>query len=380
MFLFNTLTRTKEEFIPIKPKKVLMYVCGITPNNAAHLGHAFTYTSFDVLVRYLQYKNISVNYLQNATDLNDSDDVIMQARKEGRTWEEEASYWISNFHIQMDKLNVLRPTSYVLATSAIDEIIKLNKKLHEKGFAYESGGNLYFEVSKFKQYGKLSQFTREQMMYLSVERGNNLKDKNKKDPLDFVLWFGDVKSPSWDSPWGKGRPGWHIECTSMIFEFLGKNIDIHGGGRDLIYPHHESEIAQSTAITSKKFVNTWMHTGMVLYEGEKMSKSLGNLVLISDLLKKYSPNAIRWLLLSHHYRSPWEYEEMEIMEIEEKVEKILGQLLHSNPSQSIDLQNFESFMDCDLNTPKVLELVEELIKDKKKSEAFKILEILGFKI
>lgn len=377
LLLFNSLSRQKEEFKTIKPQQASMYVCGITPNNAAHLGHAFTYVSFDVLVRYLRFKAYEVNYLQNATDINDSDDVIIQAKKAGRTWEQEASYWISYFHKQMDALHVLRPTKYVLATSVIDKIIAINLELFQKGFAYQSGGNLYFEINKFKEYGALSKFTREQMIILARERGNNLEDKNKKNPLDFVLWYGDEREPYWSSPWGNGRPGWHIECSSMIFDYLGPRIDIHGGGRDLIYPHHESEIAQSESYTSEKFVNTWMHTGMVLYEGEKMSKSLNNLVLVSELLEKYSPAAIRWLLLSHHYRSPWEFEEYDLQQIEKKVEQISHAVSGARKADTI-ISEFEIFMDDDMNTPKVLELVERLVFEEKKEQAFAILEILGF--
>lgn len=382
--LFNSLTRSKEEFNPQTPNKVSMYVCGITPNNATHLGHAFTYISFDALVRYLKYKKFEVNYLQNATDINDSDDVIKQAKQEGRTWQEEAEHWVNHFHMQMDRLNVLRPTNYVLASSAIDKIIDINSSLLRDGFAYEKLGNVYFDISKFPKYGELSRFTQEQMLYISGERGNNPDDPCKKTPLDFVLWFNAPANPAWDSPWGKGRPGWHIECTSMILKYLGLQIDIHGGGRDLIYPHHESEIAQSEALTHGKVVNTWMHTAMVLYEGEKMSKTLGNLVLVEDLLKKYSPDAIRWLILSHHYRSPWEYEEYELEEFESKMKNIRPLMLDiQESSKQLDnetMRKFESIMDQDINTPRVLEFVEQLVQKNKKPEAKHILEILGFKL
>lgn len=378
MILFNTLTRNKEEFLPLSSSEILMYVCGITPNNAAHLGHAFTYVSFDVLVRYLRYKGMKVNYLQNATDLNDSDDVIKQAEIAGRTWKQEAKFWIDRFHEQMDDLNILRPTSYVLATSVMQRIVEITKKLVDDDFAYEKNGNVYFRISKFKTYGELSKFNSDQMLYISRDRGNNEDDPNKENPLDFVLWYSDPSEPSWESPWGKGRPGWHIECSTMIYEYLGTTIDIHGGGRDLMYPHHENEIAQSESFTGEKFVNTWMHTGMVLYEGEKMSKSLGNLVLMSDVLKKYSSFAIRWLLLSHHYRAPWEYEEMEMREVEEKVTKILRKLSSVDIAKKPVGVEFESIMEDDLNTPKVLELVERLIEENKKSQAKNILEILGF--
>lgn len=381
MFLFNSLTRNKEKFNPSISGEVFLYVCGITPNNASHLGHAFTYVSFDVLVRYFTHLGIKVNYLQNATDLNDSDDVIKQAAAAGRTWEEEAQYWINDFHTQMDVLSVLRPTKYVLATSVVEKIIEITKKLIEKGYAYEKNGNVYFKISKYKNYGQLSKFNFDQMLIISRERGNNPEDTNKENPLDFVLWFADSATPFWESPWGKGRPGWHIECSTMIYKFLGETIDIHGGGRDLIYPHHENEIAQSESFTGKKFVKTWMHTGMVLYEGEKMSKSLGNLILVSDLLKKYSPDSVRWLLLSHHYRAPWEYEEMEMIEVEKKVHKIFKKLAEGNSSEKVENGKlFRKLMEDDLNTPKVLEYVEQLVANKKNHEAVIILQVLGFNI
>lgn len=381
--LFNSLTRTKQEFSSIENKKVKLYVCGITPNNATHLGHAFTYISFDVLVRYLNYKKYDVMYLQNATDINDSDDVIKQAKADGRTWKQEAEYWIKHFHKQMDALNVLRPTHYVLATSVMDKIIEINSRLVEKKYAYTSGGNLYFDTGKFPEYGKLSHLTKDEMLMTPEDRGTNIHDKNKHNPLDFVLWFGDSAKPNWNSPWGKGRPGWHIECSTMINSVLGPKIDIHGGGEDLIYPHHESEIAQSESYTGKKpFVKTWMHTAYVLYEDKKMSKSLGNLILVSDLLKKYSPETIRWAILSHHYREPWEFNESELEKFEKKIstyEKSLKNI-PVNPELKTEnfLKEFERLMDDDLNTPEVLKLVEKLIKEDKKEEATKILQILGF--
>lgn len=378
--LFNSLTLNKETFVSKNSKEVLLYVCGITPNNATHLGHAFTYVSFDILVRYLAHKGYKVNYLQNATDINDSDDVIKQAALAKRTWEQEANYWITHFHLQMDSLNVLRPTKYVLATSVIDKIILVISELLKNEFAYESSGNIYFSVDKFKKYGELSHLSKEQMLEVPSDRGTNISDPLKRYPLDFVLWFHDEKKPNWKSPWGNGRPGWHIECSTMIDTLLGSQIDIHGGGEDLIFPHHESEIAQSESYTGKSpFVKVWMHTAYVLYEGEKMSKSLGNLVLISDLLKKYSPNTIRWLMLSHHYRSPWEFDKHEIDEVSKKV--LEYEELLKNESKGNDLSipvEFDEYMSDDMNSPKVLEHVESLIKKDKKEEALKILDILGF--
>ncbi len=380
--LFNSLTRQKEEFKTLVPQAVAMYVCGITPNNATHLGHAFTYVSFDVLVRFLKYKGYSVEYLQNATDINDSDDVIKQALAAGRTWRQEADHWISHFHKQMDALNVLRPTHYVLATSVMDKIIAVVSDLLKKGNAYAGGKNIYFDVSTFKKYGELSHLNFDQMLKIPEDRGTNIYDPFKRNPLDFVLWFGDENDPHWESPWGKGRPGWHIECSTMIDSVLGSQIDIHGGGEDLIYPHHESEIAQSESYTgTSPFVKYWMHTAYVLCEGKKMSKSLGNLVLVADLLKKYSPEAIRWLILSHHYREPWEYQEDEIEQIEKKVKTIKKSLesvtMSHEPKTNNKLEEFESLMGDDMNTPKALGLVERLIIEDKKQQAFGILKALG---
>jgi cysteinyl-tRNA synthetase len=382
--LYNSLTRTKESFKPFLQKEVLMYVCGITPNNATHVGHAFTYVSFDVIKRYLEFSGFTVNYLQNATDINDSDDVIKQAKDMGKTWDELASYWIAQYKKNMMLLNVLEPTEYVKATSAIEKIIEISKMLIQKGFAYEVQGNVYFNVKKFPQYGELSRFNEEQMLMISRERGNNPDDPFKKNPLDFILWFASDEKPSWESPWRSGRPGWHIECSAMIHDYLGPQIDIHGGGRDLVFPHHESEIAQSQNFTGKSpYVKYWMHTGMVLYEGEKMSKSLGNLVNVSDVLEKYNPNAIRFLILSHHYRKPWEYLESELQEAEEKWKKIVKSLkgIASEQVSEKDLEEFSALMDDDFNIPEVLRCILVSLKsanmdEKKKSR--KILEVLGF--
>lgn len=396
MFLYNSLTKKKAEFKPLSDNIVTLYVCGITPNNATHLGHAFTYVSFDALVRFLKFKNYEVTYLQNATDINDSDDVIKQAKESGKTWEQIADTWITHFKEQMEALNVLEPTYYVKATAAMGKIIEMDTVLEEKGFAYEKDGNLYFDVSKQPSYGNLCRFSEQQMITISKERGNDPEDKRKKNPLDFVLWIKSDEKPYWESPWGNGRPGWHIECSAMINEYLGNQIDIHGGGRDLIFPHHESEIAQSENYTGKKpFVQTWMHTAMVLYQGEKMSKSLGNLVLVSDLLKKYDPFVIRWTLLSHHYRDPWEFREEELGEIQEKIQKIqqietAGHIHEHVEGNNEYLTHFIEHMEDDLDTPQALtalmilseEAAHESDKAKKNDMCAALhtgLEILGFK-
>lgn len=352
MKLYDSLARTKKDFAPFKTGDVTLYVCGITPDNATHLGHAYTYVFFDTLIRFLTSKEYKVKYLQNATDINDSDDVIRQAKEVGSSWQEVAAHWINHFHTQMDALHVVRPTQYILASSVVAKIIDINKELIAKKFAYEKNGNVYFEIDKFKDYGKLSHYTKDQMLIISKERGNNPSDPNKKNPLDFVLWKQDEGEPNWESPWGKGRPGWHIECTAMIHENLGEQIDIHGGGHDLIFPHHESEIAQSEGYIGKKpYVKYWTHVGMVMYEGEKMSKSLGNLVLVEDLLKKYSPDAVRYLLLSHHYRDPWEYFECSMEEAEANLKQLLSKMTDNDQG---DFKKFTTLLEDDMNTPEAL--------------------------
>ncbi len=370
--LYNSLSRKKEIFVPLKGKEVTMYVCGITPYDTTHLGHAFTYVWFDVLVRYLTFKGYRVKYLQNVTDIDD--DILKRAREEKRDWKELGDYWTNRFLQDMKSLNVLPSTFYVKATDSIGKIVEIVKLLIERKYAYEKDGNVYFDVTKFKSYGELSGFNEKQMLILFKERGGNPGDSLKKNPLDFVLWQrSKVNEPFWSSPWGRGephfakasrgKPGWHIECSALIHKYLGEQIDIHGGGRDLIFPHHESEVAQSEPYTNKKpFVNFWMHTGMVQYLGEKMAKTLGNMVMIDGLLQKYSANAIRFTLLSHHYRSPWEFFESEVKEAEEKLSKITKK----NDKKAYDM--FISQMDDDLNVPKILD----------SSPSKEILSILGF--
>ena len=373
--LYDSLSRNKKDFVPLSKGIVKLYVCGITPNNSTHLGHAFTYAVFDTLIRYLKFKGLSVTYIQNATDINDGDDVIKQAAEAGKSWTEIARQWIEHFHKQMNALNVLPPDKYILASSVMGQIISMNEALIANGFAYVKNGNVYFDISKFEGYGSLSKYGRDQMLMISQERGNDPTDPNKKNPMDFVLWVKAKGDPNWKSPWGPGRPGWHIECSAMVEEALGDQIDIHGGGRDLIFPHHESEVAQSESFTGKKpYVQFWMHTGMVMFEGEKMSKSLGNLVLVEDLLKKYSSCAIRWLLLSHHYRHPWEYEEDELKNYEKKFKALRSRLQEQN---SGDWKKVEGFLEDDFNTPEALRYLEvECGGDTLK----KGLDLLGFKI
>lgn len=309
MKLFNTLTQSLQEFVPIDDT-VRVYVCGVTPYDTTHLGHAFTYASFDTLMRYLRYQGYKVKYVQNVTDIDD--DVIRKARELGMAWDDLGNQEIKRFLGDMDSLNIKQPEVYARATDEIARIIELAQTLIERGYAYVSEGCVFYDVEKDPTFGTMAHAiglnTYQAMLTIANERGNFPDDKRKKAPLDFVLWQAQAPGePAWDSPWGPGRPGWHIECSSMSMHYLGEQIDIHGGGADLAFPHHTCEIAQSEHATGKApFVRTWMHAGMVYQDGEKMSKSLGNLTLVSNLLKDYSADAIRIVLLSHHYRYPWE--------------------------------------------------------------------------
>lgn len=378
MKIYNSLTRKKEVFKPLKDKEVKMYVCGITPYDTTHLGHAFTYVFFDTLRRYLEFKNHKVIYAQNVTDIDD--DILKRASEQKTDWKKLGIFWTERFLTDIKNLNVLPPTHYVKATDSIQKIIEIIQELIKKGFAYKVNNNVYFDIRKFKKYGELSKLNQKQMLLIAKERGGDPNDPQKKNPLDFLLWQGSKRNePFWQSPWGKGRPGWHIECSSMINQYLGNRIDIHGGGRDLIYPHHESEIAQSESFTGKKpFVKYWLHTAMLLYEGEKMSKSLRNLIMISDLLKKYSANAVRYVLLSHHYREPWEFHEEELKKAQRIIDnytKIFAEL--KTQTKVVNLpKNFLIFMDDDLNTPDAL---NSLLSEKDKTIIKTCLSILGFK-
>ncbi len=360
--LYNSLGKKFEDFSPLKEKQVLIYVCGITPYDTTHLGHAFTYVSYDVLIRYLEYLGYKVSYTQNITDIDD--DILKKAGQTGRDWQELGEFWTQKFLSDMASLNWRKPDNYVKATNSIQTIVKIITKLLDKGYAYKSE-NVYFDVSKFKKYGELSEYNISEMIEISAQRGADPEDPNKKNPLDFVLWQTKKEGePSWQAPFGEGRPGWHIECSSMIYDTLGSQIDIHGGGYDLVYPHHESEIAQSESYTNKApFVKYWVHTAMTSYKNEKMAKSLGNLVMVSDLLKNYTGNAIRWLLLSHHYREEWEYTDEMISQAQNSVDfidKVLKSAENTDSLNKPEIDKFESLMNDDLKTPQVLELVVEI--------------------
>jgi cysteinyl-tRNA synthetase len=316
LLVYNTLTQKKEEFKPQSPGKVKMYVCGTTPYDHCHLGHARCYVVFDVIRKYLEYKGYDVTYVQNFTDVDDK--IIKRAQELGSTAEEIAEKYISEYFEAMNRLNIREANFYPKTTEHIQEMVKLIQKLIARGYAYVINGDVYFEVDRFNGYGKLSHRNREEM-----QAGARIDiDKRKRNPLDFALWkSAKPGEPCWESPWGRGRPGWHIECSAMSMEYLGNSFDIHGGGQDLIFPHHENEIAQSEAATGKPFVSYWLHNGFVTVNREKMSKSLGNFFTLKDIYEKYSPEVVRLFLISQHYRSPIDFSDDKLEEARKSLER-----------------------------------------------------------
>jgi L-cysteine:1D-myo-inositol 2-amino-2-deoxy-alpha-D-glucopyranoside ligase len=300
--LFDARRGELVPFTPIGPGPVGLYVCGVTPYDTGHLGHAFTYLSFDVLHRYLEYLGHHVVYVQNLTDVDD--DMLRRSRESGEDYLELGNRHVTTFLTEMAALNWLPPDHFPRATQHIPQMLEMIERLVANGHAYAADGHVYFSVTSWPTYGELSKLSREEMLPLALERGSRPEMPGRRHPLDFVLWQPSLPDePAWDSPWGPGRPGWHIECSAMSSAYLGTQFEIHGGGADLAFPHHESEIAQSEAATGRRpFVEWWLHAGMLRYEDEKMSKSLGNLVLVRDLLRSYSGDAIRLYLVSHHYR------------------------------------------------------------------------------
>jgi L-cysteine:1D-myo-inositol 2-amino-2-deoxy-alpha-D-glucopyranoside ligase len=356
--LFNAIKDEIEDFEPVS-YPITVYVCGITPYDTTHLGHAFTYTAFDILIRYLEFQGHPVEYAQNVTDIDD--DILRRAHKVGEDWRRLGSRWTRHFIDDMEALNVRPPDHFPRATEFIPEIVETVEDLLAAGVAYEAGGSVYFHIDAWPEYGRLSCLPRDQMLSVANERGNIPNDPNKRDPLDFVLWQAQVPGePGWESPWGMGRPGWHIECSTMSSRLLGGTVDIHGGGADLVFPHHESEIAQSENATNHKpFVRFWMHTAMVRHEGEKMSKSLGNLVMIRDLLETWTPDTLRLYMGSHHYRKAWEHSEAELAAAKELSDRLkravivpggAGEELASESYRA----TFNRVMDADLDTPQAL--------------------------
>jgi cysteinyl-tRNA synthetase len=366
MKLQDTLSDIEQE-LDIS-EKIRIYLCGVTVYDESHIGHARTIIVFDVLRKYLENKCIKVEFIQNFTDVDDK--IINRAKKENMTAQEISTKYIDNYFSDFDSLNVKRATNYPKATEHIKEIQEFIKKLIEKEMAYVSKNGVYFSVEKFPGYGKLSKKKIDEL-----QSGARIEiDEAKKDPLDFALWkFSDIE-PVWDSPWGKGRPGWHIECSTMSIKYLGENFDIHGGGRDLIFPHHENEIAQSESFTGKQFAKIWMHVGMVTINGEKMSKSLGNIKSIKHVLENWGPNIIRLFCLSGHYSKPIDYTEELLNESLTKwrqAEICYYELIHADSEQNHDVekiivqskQEFDNSLESDFNTHLALSAFFKLIKE-----------------
>ena len=367
--VYNTLTNEKEEFIPLEDKKVRMYVCGPTVYDKCHIGHARCYVSFDVIRRYLEYLGFKVTYVENFTDVDDK--IINKSLETGEDPFQIAEKHIAEYFKDMDSLNVKRADIYPKATEHIEDMVIFVKGLVEKGCAYAVDGDVYFSVEKAHNYGKLSGVDTEQM-----RAGARIAvDEKKRDPLDFALWKSAKEGePKWESPWGEGRPGWHIECSTMSKKHLGDTLDIHGGGQDLIFPHHENEIAQSEAYTGQKFVQYWLHNGFVTIREEKMSKSLGNFVTIEELRKRYAPETLRYFLVSSHYRKPIDFSEDNIEEAGKACERLLNTVdliktyLEENPegdnfSPEMYRKKFEEAMNDDFNTPEALSALFELARE-----------------
>ena len=365
MYLYNTLSRQKERLVP-SGDRIGVYVCGVTPYDTTHAGHVFTFLTFDILVRYLRSLGHDVVYVQNVTDIDD--DILRKSGELGTAWDELAGSEVERYLADMAGLNALPFDHFPHASKHIAGMLELIAPLIEKGHAYESGGSVYFSVASDPEFGKLSGIPRDEMLPIANERGNTPNDPNKRDPLDFVLWQkSQPGEPSWDSPYGPGRPGWHIECSAMSAAFLGLPVDIHGGGGDLVFPHHECEIAQSELATgAAPFARYWMHVGMVEYQGEKMSKSLGNLVIVRDVLEKYTSDALRLYLFAHHYRSQWEFVDDELDTWEELANELREAV--GVPSFGIDealdvelhVDRFYAAMDDDLDTPAAIEQIREI--------------------
>ncbi|NCC77476.1 MAG: cysteine--tRNA ligase, partial [Clostridia bacterium] len=302
MRIFNTETRSKEELKTIEPGKVKMYVCGPTVYNFFHLGNARPFITYDTFRRFLLYRGYRVDYVQNFTDIDDK--MIKRANEEGITVRELADRFIHEYFKDADGLNIKRATVHPRATETMDEIIAIIKTLEDKGYAYATEDGVYFDTDKFAAYGKLSHHKLDELEAGASDRLGS-SDQGKRHPMDFALWkFKKPGEPAWDSPWGEGRPGWHIECSAMVRKHLGETIDIHGGGQDLVFPHHENEIAQSEAANGKPFAHYWMHNGFINVDQEKMSKSAGNFFTVRDLVQQFSYDVLRFFMLTGHYRMP----------------------------------------------------------------------------
>jgi L-cysteine:1D-myo-inositol 2-amino-2-deoxy-alpha-D-glucopyranoside ligase len=358
MRLYDTARRAVVPFDP--PPTVRIYVCGITPYDSTHLGHAATYLTYDLLIRRLEELGHKVVYVRNVTDVDDS--ILPKARELGVPYLELAEAEIARFHSDMDALEMRAPDAEPRATESIELIIDLVARLLESGNAYLTHGTAYFDVTSFPRYGELSHYAPEQMVRLARARGGNPDDPHRRQPLDFVLWQPSLPDePAWRAPFGVGRPGWHIECSAMSMHEHGPTVDLHGGGTDLIFPHHECEIAQSESLTGKPFVTHWLHSAMVNYEGEKMSKSLGNLVFVDELLKTADPRAIRLALMRHHYRHGFEWYHTDLEEGTALLHRLLAAAERtSGPDPRPYAQRVRDAIDDDLDSPRALDALDDL--------------------
>lgn len=383
MKLYNSYSQKTEEFIPLEANKVKMYVCGPTVYDLAHLGHARCYITWDVLYRYLKFKGYDVTYCRNVTDVDDK--ILNKAQKEGKTPDEIAKEYYNSFSKSMEALNTLKPDIEPFATKTVGEMIAIIKQLIEKGHAYEAQGDVYFRVKSFDKYGALSKQPLD-----ALEAGARVEESDiKENPMDFALWKRDElfgEKFGYKSPWGVGRPGWHIECSAMSRKYLGKTIDIHAGGADLIFPHHENEIAQSECANEQQFSKYWLHNGFVTINKEKMSKSLGNFLTIDAMLQTYDANTIRFFILTNHYRMPVEFSDEALIGAQAGVKRLYNAINEGRKSvkidNSLDLSEYEEYkefveaMDEDLNTSKALALLFEIANKTNKEPNSKNLNLL----
>jgi cysteinyl-tRNA synthetase len=384
MQLYNTLSRRKEAFKPLVPGKVGLYACGVTVYDDCHLGHARSCVVFEVLVRYLTHRGFQVTWVRNFTDIDDK--ILRRAQEQNRSWKEVAESYIMSFRQDMAALGVPAAQIEPKATEHIPQILSLIQRLVDRGFAYAAGGDVFFRVRRFPGYGKLSGQKPEEM-----EAGARIEvDPNKEDPLDFTLWKGSKPGePAWDSPWGPGRPGWHIECSAMSMHYLGETFDLHGGGQDLVFPHHENELAQSEAATGKPFARFWLHHGLLTINAEKMSKSLGNFFTVKEVLARFPAEVVRFFLINCHYRSPLDFSDAALAEAETallrlyaclaRIQEVLRQYPDFKPQHPLDSYpdnltleefqrlgslraRFDAALDDDLNTAQALGYLFETVR------------------
>ncbi|MEZ5671805.1 MAG: cysteine--tRNA ligase, partial [Thiotrichaceae bacterium] len=368
--IYNSLTHEKETFIPIIPNKIRMYVCGMTVYDYCHVGHARVMVVFDMIARYLRALGYEVTYVRNITDIDDK--IIQRAIENQEDMNQLTARFIQAMHEDADALGVMRPDHEPRATESISEIIEIIQHLFDNHYAYQAeNGDIYYAVNKFKDYGKLSGKKIDEL-----RAGERVEvDQAKQDPLDFVLWkAAKPQEPAWDSPWGKGRPGWHIECSAMSTHCLGNHFDIHGGGQDLQFPHHENEIAQSEGATGEPFVNYWIHNGFVRVNEEKMSKSLGNFFTVREVLKQYAPEVLRYFILASHYRSPLNYSDQTLDTARQALTRLYTALRGLNSSETLPedneyRQHFHQVMQDDFNTPEALAIFFELAHEINKQRA-----------